>query len=208
MGRPREFDEAQVLDAAVQCFWKHGYEATSMHDLVARTGLTKASLYNAFDDKRGLYGRALEHYIAASFADRVQRFEGQLPPLEAIRAFFAEIIQHSVNDRQRRGCMLINSALETAPHDPEFRDIVNDVLSQIEGFFFRNVQAGQRDGSIQSAIPAADLGRMLLGLHIGVRVLARTKPEKALLEGMIRPALTLLEPPAAAPARRKSVPLK
>ena len=193
MGRPREFDEAEVLDAAVACFWEHGYEATSVRELAGRMGLTGASLYNAFGDKRALYHKALDRYIDASFVDRVRRFEGALPPLEAIRAFFAEIIQRSLDDPQRKGCLLINSALEVAPHDPEFRRVVTDVLAQIEAFFRRCVRAGQRDGSITKSQSAMDLGRTLLAAHIGVRVMARTRPEKPLLEGMVRPILAFLD---------------
>jgi TetR/AcrR family transcriptional repressor of nem operon len=40
MARPREFDEGTVLEAAVLCVWKQGYEATSVGDLVAQTGIT------------------------------------------------------------------------------------------------------------------------------------------------------------------------
>jgi TetR/AcrR family transcriptional repressor of nem operon len=197
MGRPREFDETKVLDAAVACFWERGYEATSVRELAGRMGLTGASLYNAFGDKRALYHKALDRYIDISFADRVRRLEGALPPLEAIRAFFAEIIQRSLDDPQRKGCLLINSALEVAPHDPEFRRVVTEVLAQIEAFFRRCVRAGQRDGSITKSQSAMDLGRTLLAAHIGVRVMARTRPEKPLLEGMVRPILAFLDAGAA-----------
>lgn len=165
-----------------------------MRELADKMELTGASLYNAFGDKRALYLRALDHYISASFADRVLRLEGKLPPRQAISAFFSEIIERSLDDRQRKGCMLINSALEIAPHDPELRKLVTEVLGQIEAFFRRCVQAGQLDGTIAAAQSATDLGRLLLGIHIGLRVLARTRPERQLLEGMVRPALTLLEP--------------
>jgi TetR/AcrR family transcriptional repressor of nem operon len=197
MGRPREFDETKVLDAAVACFWERGYEATSVRELAGRMGLTGASLYNAFGDKRALYHYALDRYSDISFADRVRRLEGALPPLEAIRAFFAEIIQRSLDDPQRKGCLLINSALEVAPHDPEFRRVVTGVMAQIEAFFRRCVRAGQRDGSITKSQSAMDLGRTLLAAHIGVRVMARTRPEKPLLEGMVRPILAFLDAGAA-----------
>jgi len=194
MGRPREFDEAEVLAAAIDCFWERGYEATSTRELADRMGLTGASLYNAFGDKRSLYRRALHHYIETTFADRVQRLEGKLPPRQAIGTFFSEIIERSLDDQQRKGCMLINSALEIAPHDPEFRETVTGVLGHIEAFFRRCVEAGQQDGTITRCQSADDLGKMLLGIHVGLRVVARTRPERALLEGMVRPALMLLDP--------------
>jgi TetR/AcrR family transcriptional repressor of nem operon len=192
MARPREFDETQVLDAAVQRFWTNGYEATSVRDLADAMGITGASLYNAFGDKRALYRRALDHYIEGSFADRVARFETHLPPREAIGAFFSEIVARSLADPDRKGCMLVNSALELAPHDPEFQAAVAGVLVQIEAFFRRCVEAGQQGGTISSAQPSSDLARLLLGVHISIRVLARCRPERDLLEGLARPALALL----------------
>lgn len=193
MARPREFDEALVLDAAVQQFWKNGYEATSVRDLADVMGMTGASLYNAFGDKRALYRRALQHYVEQSFADRVARFEAHLKPREAIGAFISEIIERSLADADRKGCMLINSALELAPHDPEFQAAVADVLLQIEAFFLRCVKAGQKEGAISRAHPSKDLARLLLSVHISIRVLARCRPERQLLEGVARPVLAMLE---------------
>jgi len=203
MGRPREFDEDAVLAAAIDCFWQHGYEATSVRELACRMGLTGASLYNAFGDKRALYRRALNYYVQTSFAARGQRLQATLSAPEAISAFFTETIECSLDDKQRRGCLIVNSALEVAPHDPEFRQIVTEVLGQVETFFRRCIRAGQRDGTITNSHGATELAQMLLGIHIGMRVLARTRPERTLLEGMIRPALMLLTPEPQHAKRKK-----
>lgn len=193
MARPREFDEAAVLDAAVYRFWLRGYEATSVRELADGMGITGASLYNAFGDKRSLFRRALAHYTERSFGDRVARFEGKLSPREAIGAFFREIIQRSLDDDERKGCLLVNSALEVAPHDLEFQQMIADVLVRVEAFFLRCVIAGQKAGEVSTAQPADDLARLLLGVFLGLRVLARARPERALLEGLVRPALALLD---------------
>ena len=63
VGRPREFDEEQVLDAAMKAFWANGYEATSLADLVSVTGLHKGSLYQAFGDKHSLFIQTLSRYL-------------------------------------------------------------------------------------------------------------------------------------------------
>jgi len=191
MARPREFDEDVVLDAAVECFWKRGYEATSVRELVARTGITAASLYNAFGDKRSLYGRVLDHYVEASVVNRIRRC-GALPPCRAIEEFFEEIVKRSLSDRDRKGCLLVNAALDVAPHDPEFRKVVAAVLVQIEVFFLACVKAGQADGTIACSFSAACWAQHLLGVLMGIRVLARVRPERALLEGVLAPALALL----------------
>lgn len=191
MARPREFDERVVMDAAVRCFWAQGYEATSIKDLVARTGITAASLYNAYGDKRALFRAALDHYVDDSIGERIKRCEA-MPPLKAIDAFFQEILRRSLNDPEHKGCMLVNSALEIAPHDPEFQEVIGGTLDRIESFFFRCIDTGQTDGTITSGMPAEILARHLLGVLMGVRVLARVRPERALLEGVVAPALTIL----------------
>jgi TetR/AcrR family transcriptional regulator, transcriptional repressor for nem operon len=198
MGRHKEFDEAIVLDAAIQCFWAHGYEATSIRDLIARTGITGASLYNAFGDKRALYKRALDQYVEVSIADRIRRC-AELPPLEAISAFFGEILKRSLKDPDHKGCMLVNAALDAGPDDPEFRKSVAAALTLIETFFLEHVRAGQADQSVTATWPAETLAHHLLGALMGVRVLARVRPEKHLLEGVIVPALAVLEEARVSP---------
>ncbi len=191
MVRPREFDETTVLDAAVQCFWRHGYEATSIRDLIRETGLTGASLYNAFGDKRTLYERALNHYVESSIIDRIRRCK-ELTPRDAIEAFFAEILKRSLGDHQHKGCMLVNAALDVAAHDRDLQKNVVNVLVCMESFFRDCVTAGQADGTITPSSSGEDLARHLLGVLMGLRVLARVRPERALLEGVVRTALSQL----------------
>jgi TetR/AcrR family transcriptional repressor of nem operon len=192
MARPREFNEATVLEAAMRCFWAQGYELTSVRDLAEQMGITGASLYNAFGDKRSLYRRALGYYLEQSVRERITRVE-RLPPYAAIRAFFDEIIERSVTDKQRRGCMLVNSALEVAPYDAEFKRLVSKEMIFIEAFFRRRIIAGQQDGTISAIRPAAELAKMLLSVLLGIRVLARTRPQRVVLEGAADSVLELLK---------------
>jgi TetR/AcrR family transcriptional regulator, transcriptional repressor for nem operon len=192
MARPREFDEATVLEAAMNCFWALGYELTSVRELAEQMGITGASLYNAFGDKRSLYRQAFVHYLAQTVRERVARLE-RLPPFPAIRTFFDEIVERSVTDKQRRGCMLVNSALELAPYDPEFQKLVAQEMIFIEAFFRRFIEAGQKDGTISAIRPAAELAKLLLSVLLGIRVLARTRPQRAVLEDAANAVLELLK---------------
>jgi TetR/AcrR family transcriptional regulator, transcriptional repressor for nem operon len=191
MARPREFDETKVLEAAMNCFWAQGYEQTSVRSLAEEMGITGASLYNAFGDKRSLYRQAFTYYLAQSVKDRVARLE-KLPPTMALRAFFEEIVERSVGDEQRRGCLLVNAALEMAPYDPEFQQLVAEGMIFIEAFFHRCVDAGQKDGSIVSTRSADEFAKLLLSVLLGIRVLARSRPEREVLEGAAYGALALL----------------
>jgi TetR/AcrR family transcriptional repressor of nem operon len=191
MVRARSFDDAVVLDAAMRRFWAHGFAATSVRDLGDAMGLGAASLYNAFGDKRALFMRCLDRYLDANMRARIARVESTLPPRLAIEAFLTEIVDRSLHDRL--GCMLVNSALEIAPHDPGIAEVVAERLDELEAFFARCVIAGQRDGSIDTHRNAADLARLFLTTVVGLRVLARGRPERSLLEGTVRQALALLD---------------
>lgn len=193
MARPRTFDEADALDAAVDCFWRHGYGATSIRDLGDEMGLGSASLYNAFLDKRTLFLRALDRYLDGTMRERIARLERSLPPKEAVKAFIDEIVVRSLNDPERRGCMLINAAAEFGPRDPELGREIAARLDELQGFFRRMLALARIDGSIPRERDPAELSRLMLGVVIAIRVLARARPERALLKGIAKPALALLD---------------
>jgi TetR/AcrR family transcriptional repressor of nem operon len=192
MARPIAFDEAGALDAAIEQFWHQGYRASSVRELASSMGICGTSLYNSFGNKRSLFIKALERYLDRSVRARIGRLRA-LPPKQAIRAFFDEIIERSLQDRARRGCLLINSALEVAPHDRKLGVEIARRLTEIEDFFRDRIAAGRADGTIPKKVDADNVARLLLGVLLALRVLARSRPERALLEGMARPALALLD---------------
>jgi len=193
MARPLEFDETAALEAAIGCFWRRGYEATSVRELAASMGVSAPSLYNTYGDKHALFVQALEHYLDHTTRARIKRLEDTLLPKQAVRKFIEEIIDRSVGDRERRGCFLINSALEIAPHDAKLSALIADRLAEIERFFHRSIRRAQAEGSVPRNRSAKDSARLLLGVLLGIRVLARVRPERALLEGVARPALAQLD---------------
>lgn len=178
----------------MRCFWERGYQATSIRDLARETGLTTASLYNAFGNKRSLYQKSLQRYLSESVRERIARLERRYSSYATLEAFFQEIVDRSVRDKRRCGCMLVNSALEVAPHDPVFRKVVSRELKMIQSFFHRCVVAGQKDGTISNLVPADDQAKMLVSVLLGVRVMARTGPHREVLEAAARSALSIVKP--------------
>jgi TetR/AcrR family transcriptional repressor of nem operon len=191
MARPRKFDEAKVLEMAADAFWTRGYEATSTRDLTEFTGLTQSSIYAAFGDKRGLFLRALKHYLERVLHERIERLEA-LPPRQAIADFFTEVVDRSLADPRHRGCMLVNTALEATPDDPELQRYVAAETIMIEDFFRRCIAAGQASGEMPADRSATDSARHLLAVLLGLRVLVRVRPDAALLTGLVGPALATL----------------
>jgi TetR/AcrR family transcriptional regulator, transcriptional repressor for nem operon len=200
MARLKAFDEDRALDLAVDQFWSRGYETTSVRDLANAMGIGGASLYNAYGDKRELFVRALERYANRSMRERVARIEARCKPKEAIGAFLTEIIDRSGKDADCKGCLLVNTALDVAPHDPEIDKLVAGYLSEIQSFFKRNLESARRASQVPKGIDPEALSAHLLGIVLGVRVLARTSLKRAsakrkLLESVVLPALVLLKLP-------------
>jgi TetR/AcrR family transcriptional repressor of nem operon len=192
MARPREFNEIAALEAAIDCFSRRGYEATSVRDLSDRMKISGPSLYNAFGDKHALFLQAVEHFHDQNARSMIKRIERSFSPKQAVRRFIDEVIEYSVNDRKRRGCLVVNS-VDRAPHDKEVAAVVASSFAEIEAFFYRSIKAAQAEGAVPSERRAKDLARLLFGVLLGIRVLARVKPERSLLRDVARPALALLD---------------
>ncbi len=201
MPRPRAFDETAALRAALDLFWSQGFAATSLRDLQDAMGLSSASLYNAFGDKQALFRRCLDHYLDQSMRARISVCD-TLPPREAIVAFLAGIVARSLEDA--RGCLMVNTAVELAPHDPAIAAVIAERLGELEAFFLRSLRRGQRDGSISGQVQAPDVARLLVASVLGLRVLGRTRPDPALLQGVARQAIALLEPDGAGVVEARS----
>ena len=188
----KNYDETEVLEGAMYAFWRHGYTATSMGDLVAATGINRGSIYTAFSDKRNLFMRALRHYDKVYRVDYLRHFADQYEPRDAIIAVFDAAAERPRNPDAPRGCLLVNTALELCPHDPEIRRFVTRSLKQVEEFFFNRIEAGQKQGTINKTLDARTCAQALLGLFMGLRVLTRAKAQQSTINAVTAQARMML----------------
>jgi TetR/AcrR family transcriptional repressor of nem operon len=159
-------------------------------------GLTTASLYNAYGDKRSLYRKALSVYAENALSWCRATLSAPGPGGVALQTFFAALENQTLAAIDPKGCLVVNTGLEMAPHDPEFQTVVTEVFQAIGAALRACVERGQTDGSVSTAQSAEDLANLLLGLLLALRVLARGAPEPGLVRGMIRSADALLKPGA------------
>lgn len=186
----KSYREEDVLTGAMHAFWARGYEATSIADLVAATRINRGSLYAAFEGKRGLFLRVLEHYDLrhrAGFLDDIAR---EFPPRDAVIEVFRRAAKPATD--MPGGCLLVNTAQELGPHDPEIAEMVNARLRAVEDFFCDRIKAARKDGSLNPDLPPRKTARGLLGLFLGLRVLSRSAPGSATARGIVRQAERML----------------
>ncbi len=189
----KQYDETDVLDRAMVVFWANGYEATSISDLVDATGINRGSIYAAFEDKRTLFVRALEHYDRQHRLAFLSNIENNNGPKSAIIAIFDAVITSALEGAKPSGCLLVNTALELSEHDPEIARIVRDSLTELEQFFARMVARGQAEGQLPDSLNSQQAGAGLLALFLGLRVLSRSRPEPHLLAAIAEQARLQLE---------------
>ncbi len=188
----KQFDVEKALERAQDTFWEQGYEATSMDCLLKRMGINRGSFYDTFGSKRDVLIQALRRYY---WRDRVSYFRELTrgkPPRRAVAAVFHSMTDLSSGPQARRGCFLVNSALEIAPKDREVARIVRDGFADIEKFFSELVRQGQKTGEIRKNRNALEMGRALMNHLLGLMVLVRSRAPRAVLDSVVKQAERLL----------------
>jgi TetR/AcrR family transcriptional regulator, transcriptional repressor for nem operon len=187
MARPQEFETADALNKAMRVFWNQGYEATSLADLMAATGLSKSSLYGTFGDKREFFLAAYDVYRA----ERAREMEAILntgPARQTIETFFGKIIADASAVEFSNGCMSTNQAVELAPHDPLVRHRVETDFQMIEDAFARTIARGQTEGSVKTVKDARMLASLFVVVFPGLQVMVRA----GAVQSRLKEALELL----------------
>jgi TetR/AcrR family transcriptional repressor of nem operon len=193
MARPRSFDREQVLERALVVFWRKGYGATSVRDLVAATGLNPGSLYDTFDDKHGLFLEAVALYRRTVVARRLERLEAPGPARGRLAAFFEDAIGFSLGEGRLLGCLMTNSAIELASRDRDTALAVAGNFAEIEAAFRRVLRRAAEAGEIAPDKPVADLARYLASGLQGLRVMAKVQPDEAAMRSVVRLLLAALD---------------
>lgn len=170
--RPKEFDPEQIADAAMQVFWQRGYAATSIQDLVEGTGLSRSSLYNAFDSKHGLYTCALKRYQEWSNAN-IELLAQDAPVKELVHQLLLRIVEDELDDTQRLGCLAANAALEVAGQDPLVAELVAQNFRRVEAALERVLRRGQEQGEIGPEKNPRALASFVVCTVQGLRVLGK-----------------------------------
>lgn len=188
----KQFNTDEALGKAMEAFWSHGYEATSMQDLVNCMGINRGSIYSTFGDKRALFVQALRRYDTIHRYDWAETLGRSHAPVQAIVGIFDEAIDVALDRGGRSGCLLVNTALELSPHDEEISEIVENAFSEMETFFTRKVQEGKDCGDVPAHVEPVEAARALLSLFIGLRVLACGRPREAVLRSIAHQAEAMI----------------
>ncbi len=188
----KQFDVDVALQKAGETFWSHGYEATSVRDMLDAMGIQKGSFYDTYGSKKEAYLMALDQYVDTRFADFRERVE-QLAPRRSLEMHLNDILEECIGADGHRGCMVINCALELAHSDADAQKVVRRSFKTHEKFFFERIVAAQEAGEVPSEIDAAATAKAILAIVMGMRVYSRAGAPKATLRTLADQALALID---------------
>ncbi|MET9494425.1 TetR family transcriptional regulator [Streptomyces sp. NPDC006552] len=194
MARTKEFDPDAALQSALELFWRRGYEATSVADLVEHLGIGRASLYATFGTKRELYLKALDRYTETRDPYLLAELSQPGPTLPAVRAVVRRFAAEASSPQERlNGCLVTNTAAELAPHDPAAARKVERSWEQVETPLHSALVRAQAQGELARDRDPRALARMLLVLLQGVRIVGKASDDPGRVRDAAEQALALLD---------------
>jgi TetR/AcrR family transcriptional repressor of nem operon len=193
MARTRAFDEDDVMERAMLVFWRRGYQATTLADLLAAMRLSKSSFYETFGTKRDLLLTAMRRYAASGMGGLIAPLLAPDASRPAIEATLANMVRHARSPAGRRGCLVNNTLGEVAPNDPVVFAATRAVLEQLEALLVAVVTRAQERGEINRKESARALARFLATTFGGLNLVAKARPDKTTLDEVVRIALRALD---------------
>jgi len=197
MARPQQFDRDDVLDKALEVFWKKGFESASVQDLVNATGLNRGSLYNTFGDKAALFAEVMQRYSRASPAmplvEAAQNKNSDANTHALIVQFFKELVKRALADQDHKGCLLTNTSAGFYGCSDAMTEWVRETLSGLESILNTLIERGQARGDIISTTKSLALARSLVASAQGLNVMARTGANTQTLKDIAAQAVRVLD---------------
>jgi len=190
VARTKEFEPLEALDAAMELFWRKGYEAASMRELLDAMDIGRGSFYDTFGDKHTLFLSAIDRFqeVRTLWVGEALRGKG----LDGIQEVFRRSLDGLYRFQPPRGCLLANSAVELAPHDPEVAARISDYIGSTEDALQGALERARDRGEMPSDSDPRALARFLVNTLHGLRVLARAGADRETLEDTVRVALGAL----------------
>jgi len=192
MGRTKEFEPDVALQAALELFWTRGYEATSIADLVEHLGIGRASIYATFGGKHELFAKALKRYCAQVDPQILDDLSQPGPALPGVKAVVTRFATEAMQDLNRRGCLVTNTAVELAPHDDELAKQVQTSWAYLETLLTATLTRARAQGELAPSAEPRALARTLLVFMQGIRVVGKAAATPEVIDDATKHVLTLL----------------
>lgn len=174
-------------------FWKQGYAATSIQDLVDHLGINRASIYNTYGDKERLFFLAFQQYRKTNTEFLTSFLEQEENIKQGFRRLFEMAIQAAVTDADKKGCFVVNTTTELIPGDHMACTVLETNKRTFETLFHNYLKQGEALGQFGHGKDLKAIAKLLFLLYNGLQVVSKIKPNKNELMESLNLALDLLD---------------
>ncbi len=192
-GRNKNFDESEVLEKAIEVFWKKGYEPSSTEELLASMGIGKGSFYNSFPGgKKELFEKALHKFSDSGLGKFRRHISASKNPLDELRNFFLSVATAEI-EAHEKGCFLGNSIAELSITDSTLKEKAVFLLKRLEELFLEVLKEAKDKGKLKSKESPEMLAKYLINLWNGLSITRRMYRDKNTIKELIEMQLKILE---------------
>ncbi|MFQ6397303.1 TetR/AcrR family transcriptional regulator [Nocardia sp. KC 131] len=172
-GRPRAFDRTEALRRAMEVFWEHGYEGSSMSDLTSAMGINSPSLYAAFGGKEALFREAISLYGQTDGGYTARALREQPTANASIDAMLRDnAIGYTVEDKPH-GCMVVLAGSTYTTRSESVRDFLIEKRRETTGDIRRRLDRGVAEGDLSADTDTAALAHFYTTVLYGLSIQAR-----------------------------------
>jgi len=181
MGRSKEYDRTEVLDKAMDQFWRSGYAHTSIRDLEKSMGINQFSIYNSFHSKAALYKEVLERYSQSMHQTNLKNLSSNDANISDIRDFFEQFASCLLDNEMPNSCMMVNSILMFEQFPDSIRQVVAAFFESVESYLCTALKNSKEKGLVRKDLNVEREARYLLGISQSLSVIHFNKKKSEII---------------------------
>ena len=193
MPKVKLFDEKLILEKAMELFWKKGFHATSIQDLVNYLGISRSSIYDTYGGKNELFYKSFQLYRTTNITGFSNFLDSQKNVKKGLKKLFEMAIEQSIADMDRKGCFVVNTTTELVPGDIEIQKILKENENTFVNIFYEFLLKGEQNGEISKGKNLKSIANLYYTLYNGIKVVSKVQPNSKELLSSVDTILTLLD---------------
>lgn len=173
MPRTKKYNETEVIEKAMNLFWRNGYETTSMQMLEKEMGINKFSIYSSFGSKNGVFLESLKCY-KQKLNKLINELKSTQNGILGIKQYFYDFIEFTKETEFGKGCLVTNTANEIGEDaDEQIKESLAKFTNEVK-LVFTNILKQDKTKDISTIEQQADfLIISMFGLSSATRIFTK-----------------------------------
>ncbi|HIE45502.1 MAG TPA: TetR/AcrR family transcriptional regulator [Flavobacteriaceae bacterium] len=193
MPRTKLFKKEEMLQKAMELFWRNGFYNTSVEEIVSNLGISRASLYSTFGLKSDLFNESLQLYCESNRKMTLQFLNSHKEVKDGIKKLFEAAVVASTSDKESKGCFVVNTTTELASNNKQVKSVLKKNQLIFEDMFYEYLLSGKETGELSSKKDLRSIANLIYILFNGINVVGKIECDSTKILGSVAIVLTLLD---------------